>query len=203
MEAYLVKEFHYAVVMHANTIHAGVDGQMIRSLQTLRISSFRIGNGKFGSVNRGHDVVVQKQRDGLGRRFRQHQDRLAQASVAQFDPLIDRGDAQVGCARSRCGLGDLNGAMAVCVSFNDGKKTTAASQLFFGLKHVVLNGASINFYPRPTPIVFGDCLHFFLGKRRRRNAGFLRLFMFGAKERIKRIGILLFGFVRKASKAIR
>lgn len=51
MEAYLVKEFHDTVVMHANTIPARVDGQMIRSLQTLRISSFRIGNGKFGRVN--------------------------------------------------------------------------------------------------------------------------------------------------------
>ena len=203
MEAYLVKEFHCAVVVHANTIHARVDGKMIRSLQTLRISCFCIGNGKFGSVNRGHDVVVQKQRDGLGRRFRQHQDRLTQASVAQLNSLIDRGDTQVGCARSRCSLCNLNGAMAVCVSFNDGKKTAAASQLFFGLKHVVLNCASIDLYPRPTPIVFGDCLHFFLGKRRRRSVVFLRLFMFGAKKRIKRIGILLFGFVRKASKAIR
>ena len=198
-----MEEFHRTVVMDANAIHARVDGQMIRGFQTLSIRSFRIGNCKLGRIYRGHDVVVQEQRDGLGRRFCQHQDGLAQTSVAQLDSFIDRSNAQVGCARGRCSLGNLYSAMTICIGLNDGKKTAAAAQLLFGLKHVVLDSASINLYPRPAPIVFSDCLHFFFGERRRRSVGFLRLFMFGAKESIKRIGILLFGFVRKASKAIR
>ena len=205
MEAYLMQELHHAIVVNADAVHARVDGKMVRSLQALSICRLSIGDGEFGSVYRRHDVVVQKQRNGLSRRLGKHQDRLAQTAVAQLDALIDRGNAQVGCACCRCCLGHFDGTVAVRIGLHHCQQTAVAAQLLFRLQHVVLDGTSVNLYPRPAPIVFGNRLHLFLGKGRCGRGGFclLRLALFSTQERIERILGMFFGLIRKAGKAVR
>ena len=60
-------------VMHANTIHTGLDGEMILADLTRLDSALAICQRKLRRVHRRHDLVLEQQRNGLDGRLAQQQ----------------------------------------------------------------------------------------------------------------------------------
>ena len=70
MEADLRDEFDHLIVAHANAIHAGVDGQMKRCFQVVRVGDLSIVDREVGRVYRRDDAIVQQQRHAFDGRLR-------------------------------------------------------------------------------------------------------------------------------------
>ena len=156
MEADLMHEVHHFVPAHADAVHARVDGQMVRRAQPHGVRGLRILDGELGRVHRRHDLVGKQQRDGAGRRLGKHENRGVDQAFAQFDALVDRGDAQVVGAGVQRRLRNAHRAVAVCVGLHDGHHmTTRADHLLDG-GGVVADGVQVDFQPGPTAILFRD-----------------------------------------------
>ena len=129
----------------ADTAHSRVD---------LEVNSVRVaaclGNGVQllvrvdGQLQAGVDRVVQIAR-GL---FAEHQDATVEPCIAQRQPLLHQGHAQTRRATPSCRGGDLGGAMAVAVGFDDcpylRRRRDRADRL-----DVVADGLEVDLGPRP------------------------------------------------------
>ena len=51
MEAHLMQELDHLVEAYADTVHARVDGQMVRGLHAMQVGRFPVGDGEIGLVD--------------------------------------------------------------------------------------------------------------------------------------------------------
>ena len=156
MEADLVHEVHHFVPAHADAVHARVDGQMIRRAQPHGVCSLRILDGELGRVHRRHDLVGKQQRDSAGRRLGKHENRSVDQAFAQFDALVDRGDAQVIGAGVQRRLRNAHRTVAVCVCLHNGHHVTTRADHLLDGGGVVADGVQVDFQPGPAAILLRD-----------------------------------------------
>ena len=156
MKRYLSREFHDLVPTHADAVHARVHLQMEGRGHPEGVGGLGIADGELGSVDRRHDLVGQKQRDGRGRGLAQNEDRGVHVSLAQGDGLVHRGHAQVLGPGVQRRLGALHGAVAVAVGLHHGHEPGARIQAPLHGRGVVADGVQVDLHPGPAPIGLGD-----------------------------------------------
>ena len=81
MEADLRDEFDHLIVAHANAIHAGVDGQMKRCFQVVRVGNLGVVDREVGRVYRRDDAIMQQQWHAFDGRLRQKQENGSRKSA--------------------------------------------------------------------------------------------------------------------------
>ena len=164
MEADLRDELDHLIVTHANAIHTGVDSQMKRCFQVVRVSDLGIVDREVGRVDRRNDAIVQQQRHAFDGRLRQKQNRFAEIRFAQLDALVHRCHAQIRCSSSRCDLRHLVGSMPIGIGLHHCHKAATLPEQSARFGNVVLDGAAAYLDPRPTAILLRNACERFLAE---------------------------------------
>ena len=156
MERYLSREFHDLVPTHADAVHARVHLQMEGRGHPEGVGGLGVADGELGGVDRRHDLVGQKQRDGRSRGLAQNEDRGVHVGLAQGDGLVHRGHAQVLGPGVQRRFGALHGAVAVAVGLHHGHEPGSRIQALLHGRGVVADGVQVDLHPGPASIHLGN-----------------------------------------------
>lgn len=120
------------------------------------VGGLGVADGELGGVDRRHDLVGQKQRDGRSRGLAQNEDRGVHVGLAQGDGLVHRGHAQVLGPGVQRRFGALHGAVAVAVGLHHGHEPGTRIQALLHGRGVVTDGVQVDLHPGPAPIHLGN-----------------------------------------------
>lgn len=149
MEVDAAPELHRLRVVDPDAVHARLQCQVVPAHRARLDGALPVGERELDRVQRGHDVVLEQDGDGLDRGFGEHEHGRLDARLAQAHALLDRRHGEHVRTGEREHARALGGTVTVGIGLHHAAHALARRQQRLERAVVASQRTSIDLDPRP------------------------------------------------------